>query len=252
MVQTEEYSIDKLINQINTARDSDPVAFEVGKTLLLNNLESGREFCKIMIPIVITGLGAYFGLLSWSWPRTANELTSLGTLEVVMILVPVVQFLVAVLSYSAGYFGVIPHSRNENLTIIDEYRNTYRRRIRWLIFGTAMVCVGVSAALVILISFLTSSNFIVAKPVICVLALLTAWMILRALRLFFGISYRVLLALIILASVVSVVYLFFGLTGILVGVLALASVYATLVLMMALVFGLFAMALKGATYGAGD
>jgi magnesium-transporting ATPase (P-type) len=244
MARKERYRIDELVDQINRSKDSDPIAFEVGKTLLLNTLESGREFCKVMLPVAITAAGVYFGLLSWSWPRTASEPAAFSALEVILILVPVMHFLVAALAYSAGYFGVVPITQEDKLTIRDEYRRTRQRRIQWLIFGGIILCLGITAALSVLIDFRTASNFAIARPVISIVALLTAWVILRSSWLFFEGGRRVLIALTILITTVTVSHVFFGLTGVLVGLLGLLSISAILLLLLLLLIYLFFKAME--------
>jgi hypothetical protein len=237
MTAKERYRIEEIIELINASNANDPIAFEVGKALLLNTLESGREFCNTMIPVAVTAIGVYFGLLSWSWPRTANGLApSIGTLELILILMPAVHLLVAVVAHAAGYFGVASIRREENLTIVGEYRNTCQIRISWVVFGAMMFWSGIAAGLAILIDLRTASNFMLAEPVISVLALLTAGIILQVLRRLFGIARGVFIALIVLITILIVVYVFLDLTGFLVGLLRLLSVAATLVLMVGLVF----------------
>lgn len=115
---------EQLFNAVSEAAlKNDSISYEIGKSLILQALESGRDYCKIMLPIAISSIGVYFALLSWIWPKSADAMKPLllGTwAESGLTILPSFFFLLAAVSYSLGVFAAIPVEHEPPASIMQQ------------------------------------------------------------------------------------------------------------------------------------
>jgi hypothetical protein len=119
------------------------VMAEVGKALLLDSLETGKEFCKSMIGIANGAIPIYLGLLSFVAPEKYRP----SPWEAVAALIPPTLFLLASIAFADGYF---PRVHLFNIDVPNEVNDVHsttvyrRRRSAWL--GFILFCAGLVGA----------------------------------------------------------------------------------------------------------
>ena len=82
----------------------DDVLIEAGKTMLLNSIDIGRDFCKSMIGTAFGAIPIYLSLLKWFLP----EQYEFSRAENLLVMMPVFAFLGAAMSFM---FGFMPTTR---------------------------------------------------------------------------------------------------------------------------------------------
>lgn len=116
---------------------------EVGKALLLDSLDSGKQFCKSMIGIANGAIPVYLGLLGFMAPKDYRPTFLAG----LVAMVPTILFLAASVAFAYGYF---PHVRRFNLDlpnqVNDVHTETVERRERLARLGFLLFCVGLLLA----------------------------------------------------------------------------------------------------------
>jgi hypothetical protein len=125
--------------------------YEAGKTLLVESIEVGREFCKFMIGSSSGAIPVYLGLLKFLLPEhyvlTSRQAVELGA--------PALVFLLASAVFAVGYFPTKTDVALELPEDINRIRNeSVQRRRRFalwgfVIFGTACLWAIVASAVVI-------------------------------------------------------------------------------------------------------
>lgn len=114
---------------------------EVGKALLLDSLEAGKEFCKSMIGFANGAIPVYLGLLSFVSPEKYRP----PFWEAVAALIPPTLFLLAAIAFANGYFPRVyefnidvPNDVND-VHSITVYRRRRNARIGFIFFCTGLV-----------------------------------------------------------------------------------------------------------------
>lgn len=130
--------------EITSARTLTPhtrALYEAGKTLFIESIETGREFCKFMIGSSAGGVPIYIGLLG----LLLHDRHRPSTAHASLLLVPVILFLAAAIVACIGY---LPKSAQLAMDVVDEIRGErerlikHRRRLGIVSFGlfvTAML-----------------------------------------------------------------------------------------------------------------
>ncbi len=120
--------------------------YEAGKTMLIESVSTGREFCKFMIGTSMSAIPIYLALLKFVLPDKYVPTLSIG----ILALLPAVVFLIAGVIFMFGYF---PQPGTASLDrpaeIEEERRLTLKRRHRLSGIGFSVFCVGVVAGLII-------------------------------------------------------------------------------------------------------
>ena len=114
--------------------------YEAGKTLLIESVEVGREFCKFMTTTSLAAIPAYIALLKLVLPKDY----SLQRYDEAIFLSPPLLFLVASIIFVLGYF---PQKGRLSLDLPAEIERerevTITRRHRYAIAGFAFLCIGI-------------------------------------------------------------------------------------------------------------
>lgn len=128
--------------------------YEAGKSVLIDSIQTGREFCKFMIGAATGGIPIYLGLLSLFLPQKYHPSFSEG----VTLLIPALLFLATAVVSVIGYF---PKCTRVSLEILEEIRNDRDRIIAWRrrfgILAFVMFLVAIVAAIVFVL--LAASSF---------------------------------------------------------------------------------------------
>lgn len=97
--------------------------YEAGKTLLIESISTGKEFCKFMISVSTGAIPIYLGLLKFVLP----ESFTFSIWQITLATVPTILFLIASVVFAVGYF---PRSGRLSLDIVDEIERERTRMIR--------------------------------------------------------------------------------------------------------------------------
>jgi hypothetical protein len=104
----------------------DKAIYEAGKTMLIDSIKTGRDFCQFMITTSIGAIPVYLAIATFLLPKDY----SLGVLMSILVAGPAVIFLIAALIFALGYFPTVDYF---SLNIIEEIekargKNILRRR----------------------------------------------------------------------------------------------------------------------------
>lgn len=141
-------------NVVQTTPHNDAI-YEAGKTLLIDSITTGREFCKFMITMSTSAIPIYLGLLKFVLP----EKYTLNLCQGIYAILPAIIFLFAAIIFTIGYY---PQMGKFSLDIVEEIEaertKTIKRRqiLTWIGFSIFII------ALIIMIfsimTFLTDIN----------------------------------------------------------------------------------------------
>jgi hypothetical protein len=133
-------------SEVGPVTPTNQAIYEAGKSMLIESVRTGREFCKFMIGTSMGAIPIYLALLKFVLPEKYVPTVGVG----ILALVPAVLFLVAGVIFLVGYF---PQQGIASLDIpaeIERERSkTVRRRQRIGITGFTVFCVAIVAGLVI-------------------------------------------------------------------------------------------------------
>jgi len=115
---------------------------KAGERLLVESVDTGREFCKSMISISLAAIPAYIGLLKLFIPKDQLISDIAGSIW----LIPVALF---ILSATAFVFGYLPAKGVVSIDLPDEIEIEMKKAINrrfWLgVSGFALMCIGIGA-----------------------------------------------------------------------------------------------------------
>ncbi|WP_286817744.1 hypothetical protein [Desulfobacter sp. UBA2225] len=113
---------------------------EAGKRLLIESVETGREFCKSMISITLAAIPTYIGLLKLFILKDHLLSVIAGSFW----FVPVVLFVFSATSFVAGY---LPTKSIVSIELPDEIEVAMKRAINrryWFgVSGFVLMCIGI-------------------------------------------------------------------------------------------------------------
>jgi len=120
--------------------------YEAGKKMLVDSIDAGRDFCKFMISLAITGIPVYIALLKLAGAE------DLRMKRGHLLIVPPVLLLISVLVYILGYF---PRSGAMSLDIVEDIdvsrSRLLRHRLVFIVIGTTLFLTGVLIAIFLLV-----------------------------------------------------------------------------------------------------
>src|SRR6266700_231133 len=114
------------VSQVGAVSPHNKAVYEAGKTMLIDSIKTGRDFCQFMITTSTGAIPLYLAIITFLLPKNY----SLDLLMGIVVAGPAVLFLLAVLIFAYGYF---PTSDYFSLDVIEEIemarnRNIDRRR----------------------------------------------------------------------------------------------------------------------------
>ena len=112
--------------------------YEAGKKLLVDSVETGREFCKLMITTCVSAIPIYLSLLQLALPKGYRAGILLGMLFVL----PAILFLAGAVVAVVGYLPTMAEFSLDLPHEINRHRSATIRRRRIV----AHVCLAVFAA----------------------------------------------------------------------------------------------------------
>ncbi|MBN1186446.1 MAG: hypothetical protein JXB49_29490 [Bacteroidales bacterium] len=138
-------------NVVNTTPHNEAI-YEAGKTLLVESITTGREFCKFMITMSTSAIPIYLGLLKFVLPEKYILSLSQGIFAVI----PAFVFLIAAIIFTIGYY---PQIGKFSLDIVEEIEAERektiknRRLLTWI--GFTFFIVALIAMILCVLIFLT-------------------------------------------------------------------------------------------------
>ena len=127
--------------------------YEAGKTLLIDSITTGREFCKFMISVSSGAIPIYLGLLKFVLP----EHYSLSFKQGVLIIAPAFLFLFASVVFALGYYPQVgAFSLDIPQEIENERMKTIRKRRNLTWFGFIVFLAGNVWAIITVVSNLST------------------------------------------------------------------------------------------------
>ena len=136
--------------EASPASPHDIALFEVGKALLIQSIEIGRDFCKFMISICAGAIPVYLGLLKFVLPEPYTFTAWQKSFTAVALLL----FAFALVVFVWGFFPQRGRFSLDIAEVIEEERRTTIRRryvCSWAVFLIFLAGVVVGALTVITI-----------------------------------------------------------------------------------------------------
>lgn len=122
--------------------------YEIGKSMLIDSLETGREFCKFMTTFSISAIPIYLGLLTFIIP----ENYVLGSAAGLTISLPAIAFLTASVVFALGYLPTKSKISLELIEEIEKERNRIiQRRSVYITIGVTVFILACLAAIYVVI-----------------------------------------------------------------------------------------------------
>jgi hypothetical protein len=126
------------VSDVQAVTPHNEALYEAGKKLLLDSVETGRDYCKFMITTSMSAIPVYLALLGLMLPAEYQPTWTSGP---VLIVAPVV-FLAAAGVAIAGYLPrVATFSLDLPQEIEDARQATIDRRRRFALAATVLFCV---------------------------------------------------------------------------------------------------------------
>jgi len=129
--------------------------YEAGKSLLIDSVKTGVDFCKFMIGVATGAIPTYLALFKLAVPQSVQ----LFRATILTALLPPVLFLCAAVIFVIGFF---PRTSRFSLDIVEEIdteRNKTITRRRWCaIIGFTVFCLGIVCSIAILAFVATSTG----------------------------------------------------------------------------------------------
>ncbi len=119
--------------------------YEAGKTILVDSITTGREFCKYMITVCTGAIPIYLGLLKFVLP----DKYTISIWQGIISVIPAILFVVASIIFTIGYY---PQSGSFSLDIPDEIERerqlTINSRRKYTFIGFSLFLIGNITAIV--------------------------------------------------------------------------------------------------------
>lgn len=153
MTKEEEKEIK--VEQVTEVTPHNKALYETGKSLLIDSITTGREFCKFMITVSTSAIPVHLGLLKFVLPDKYTLTFNQGIITVI----PAIIFLIAAVIFTIGYY---PQIGNFSLDIVEEIererKTTINRRRKITIWGFIIFIVATLSMIACLTYILTDLN----------------------------------------------------------------------------------------------
>ena len=148
MTKSEQEGSKIILEEIQDVSPHNKALYEAGKTLLVQSVEVGREFCKFMTTTALGAIPAYIALLKLVLPKDY----SLKSYDEIVFLSPPILFLLSAVVFVLGYFPQKGSLSLDLPTEIERERSiTIRHRYWYATVGFVIFCIGVVISSFVLI-----------------------------------------------------------------------------------------------------
>lgn len=135
------------VAEVTLVTPTNQAIYEAGKSMLIESVSTGREFCKFMIGTSTSAIPVYLALIKFILPEKYVPSLKVG----IVALTPSVIFLLAAIIFLVGYF---PQQGIASLDIPEEIekerRKSVQRRHRLSIAGFSVFCIAVLTGLIVI------------------------------------------------------------------------------------------------------
>jgi hypothetical protein len=122
--------------------------YEAGKKMLVDSIDTGREFCQSMIKTSIGAIPIYLGILAFTLPKDYSLGEGVGT----AVVLPAIAFLLASTIFTIGYLPVTTYFSLDLVEEIEHERNkVIRRRSRLIKVGFTIFLFATLMAIVVIV-----------------------------------------------------------------------------------------------------
>lgn len=122
--------------------------YELGKSMLSDSVDIGREFCKFMITLSTGAIPIYLGILTFLLP----EGYQLGFVKGLIAILPLIAFLICTIVFTVGFF---PITSSFSLDIVDEIdkarEKIIERRARLIKLGFSIFVIAVLSSIFVIV-----------------------------------------------------------------------------------------------------
>jgi len=122
--------------------------YETGKTILIETINTGREFCKFMVSISFGAIPIYLGILTFMLP----EKYVLGEHAGLTIAIPAILYFFASIGFVIGY---LPITTEFSLDLVGEIererRKVIKHRNRFITIGMIFFSLATSYAIYVIV-----------------------------------------------------------------------------------------------------
>lgn len=130
---------------VTTITPTNQAIYEAGKSMLIESINTGREFCKFMIGTSMSAIPIYIALSKFILPDEYIPTLKIG----ILLIIPTVLFLVSAIVFLLGYF---PQKGIASLDIPEEIEHerqkTVKKRHRLGALGFSIFCIAVLSGLI--------------------------------------------------------------------------------------------------------
>ncbi len=120
----------------------------LGQKIFQDSIDTGRDFCQLMLILSIGAIFVYLGLIILAVPYDANK----GWMNGLALLVPGSLLLLASLIFAVGYLPESVHLTPDTIDHVEKLRlSIIRRRIRLIKLGLLLFAFGVFTSMVAII-----------------------------------------------------------------------------------------------------
>jgi hypothetical protein len=149
-----------IIESVETTTPHNKALYESGKSILIDSINTGREFCKFMITVSTSAIPIHLGLLKFVLPKDYILSFQNGLIAII----PSILFLIAAIVFTIGYY---PQIGLFSLDIIQEIENertkTIKRRKVTTLWGFTIFIIATLSMILCITIFLTMINQNVIK-----------------------------------------------------------------------------------------
>jgi hypothetical protein len=122
--------------------------YEAGKTMLVDSITTGRQFCQFMITTSAGAIPIYLGVLAFILPKNY----ALGMLIGIMVAMPAIIFLIASVVFAIGFLPVVAPFSLDIVEEIEKERNKIiQHRSRLIKIGFSTFVLGSFLAIIVMI-----------------------------------------------------------------------------------------------------
>jgi hypothetical protein len=143
------------VEQVTEVTPHNKALYETGKSILIDSITTGREFCKFMITLSTSAIPVHLGLLKFVLPDNYTFTFNQGIITVI----PAIIFLIAAIIFTIGYY---PQTGNFSLDIVkeieEERTTTIKRRRKITVWGFIVFIIATLSMITCLTYILTDLN----------------------------------------------------------------------------------------------
>ncbi len=144
----EQNHAELIVDSIQPMTPHNKAIYEAGKSLLVEAVEVGRDYCKFMITTSLSAIPTYIALLKLILPKDYV----LKSIDEVFFLVPIFLFIFSSIAFTLGYFPQKKSIRLDILENIERRRDSIiNRRFTYSMIGFILFGISILLASVLLV-----------------------------------------------------------------------------------------------------